>query len=374
MAEPTTERTRCGQTTAAGTPCRNYAVDDGRCRVHARMHAATDDSPGDGGLRRAAPQRDAPTSTARAGAPAASATAPGGSRTEATSVLDALAEVLGDGLGDHLEQVAEFVRRRFTGDYEVDEYGLDPHLTDNVLMPLCLPLYRHWWRVASHGRDHLPDGGGLVVANHAGTLPADGVMLHVDLWEATGRHPRELGADLVFETPFIGHLARKSGATRAGNADADALLARGELVAVFPEGFKGLGKPFSNRYQLARFGRGGFVATALRAGVPILPTAIVGSEEIYPLIWDARQVANALGLPYFPIVAQLLAVPFIGPLGLLPLPSKWSITYGDPIDTSGLGAGAADDPMVVFDLADQVRATIQQMLTTIVMGRQTVFF
>ncbi len=295
-------------------------------------------------------------------------------------MLDALAEVLGDGLGDHLGQVADFVRRRFTGDYEVDDYGLDVHLTDHVLMPLAMPLYRHWWRVASHGRDHLPtssaDGptGGLVVANHAGTLPADGIMLHVDLWEATDRHPRELGADLVFQTPFVGHFARKSGATRAGNTDADALLARGELVVVFPEGFKGLGKPFADRYQLARFGRGGFVATALRAGAPIIPTAIVGSEEIYPLLWDARQIARALGLPYFPLVAQMLAIPFVGPLGLLPLPSKWSITYGTPIDTSHLGPEAADDPMVVFELADQVRSTIQDMLTTIVMGRQTVFF
>nr|WP_274387453.1 lysophospholipid acyltransferase family protein [Salsipaludibacter albus] len=235
-------------------------------------------------------------------------------------------------------------------------------------------MYRHWFRVASHGRDTIPPGGALVVANHAGTLPVDGLMLHVDLWEASGRHPRELGADLVFETPVIGHFARKSGVTRANNRDADDLLARGELVVVFPEGFKGLGKPFASRYQLERFGRGGFVATALRAGVPIVPTAIVGSEEIYPLLWDARQIARALGLPYFPFVAQMLALPFLGPVGLLPLPSKWSITYGEPIDTSDLGPDAADDPMVVFELADRVRSTIQDMLTTILMGRQSVFF
>lgn len=289
-------------------------------------------------------------------------------------VLDALTEVLGEGVADHLSGIGAFLRRRFTGEYEIDDFGLDPDLVVNVLQPLLRPLYDTWWRVSSRDRDHIPDGGGLLVANHAGTLPFDGIMLNYDVYDATGRFLRELGANLVFETPFIGHFARKSGAVRASQADADAILARGDLAGVFPEGFKGLGKPFSQRYQLERFGRGGFVATALRARVPIVPIAIVGSEEIYPLLFDAKVIARALGLPYFPIVAQMLALPFMGPLGLLPLPSKWSITYGEPIETAHLGPGAADDPMVVFELADRVRDAIQRMLTKVVMGRQNVFF
>ncbi len=398
-------RPRCGEPTAAGHPCRNYAVQDGRCRVHLRLAAEEESErssrsdPAEVDETATGPAADPPEPDEPVGAGTAGGPGRGGRPFDGqapppgTSVLDALAAVLGDDLSAHLEAVADFVRRRFTGDYAVDEYGLDPHLTEHVMMPLVMPLYRHWWRVSSHGRDNLPagptapdgesggggaggvgSGGALIVANHAGTLPADGVMLHVDLWEATGRHPRELGADLVFETPFVGHFARKSGATRAGTADADDLLRRGELVVVFPEGFKGLGKPFTSRYRLERFGRGGFVATALRTGAPIVPTAIVGSEEIWPIVWDSHQVARALGLPYFPVVAQSLAMPLLGPLALLPLPSKWSITYGDPIPTDHLGPEAADDPMVVFDLADQVRSTIQDMLTRILMGRQSVFF
>ena len=162
--------------------------------------------------------------------------------------------------------------------------------------------------------------------------------------------------------------------TLANGDDADRLLASGELVAVWPEGFKGIGKPFSERYRLQRFGRGGFVATALRTQVPIIPTAIVGSEEIYPLLVDLKPLARMLGLPYLPVTAQMLASPLIGPAALLPLPSKWSIEYGDPIDTSEYGPEAADDPMVVFDLADQVRETIQHMLYRTLMGRRSVFF
>jgi 1-acyl-sn-glycerol-3-phosphate acyltransferase len=241
-------------------------------------------------------------------------------------------------------------------------------------MPLLRPLHRHYWRVASHGIEHVgQQGGGLIVANHAGTLPADAIMTRLDIFDLTGRHARELGADLVFRTPFVGELARKTGVTLASGDDADRLLARGELVAVWPEGYKGLGKSWQDRYKLQRFGRGGFVATALRAQVPIVPTAIVGSEEIYPLLFDLRVVARLLGLPYFPIVAQALALPVLGPIALLPLPSKWIIEYGEPIDTTAYGADAADDPMAVFDLTDRIRGHIQRMINRNLMGRRSVF-
>jgi len=197
--------------------------------------------------------------------------------------------------------------------------------------------------------------------------------MRFDVLEHTGRHVRELGADLVFRTPFVGELARKTGVTLADGGDAERLLARGEMVAVWPEGFKGIGKPWKERYRLQRFGRGGFVATALRAQVPIVPTAIVGSEEIYPLLHDARILARLLGLPYFPIVPQMLALPILGPLALLPLPSKWLIEYGEPIDTTAYGPEAADDPMVVFDLTDRVRSTIQRMIDRNLTGRTSVF-
>jgi 1-acyl-sn-glycerol-3-phosphate acyltransferase len=180
-----------------------------------------------------------------------------------------------------------------------------------------------------------------------------------------------LGADLVFGVPFLGELARKSGATLASNPDAERLLSRGELVGVWPEGFKGIGKPFSERYKLQRFGRGGFVSAALRTGTPIVPCAIVGAEEIYPILGNMPTVARLLGLPYAPVTPTW---PWLGPLGLVPLPSKWLIEFGAPVPTDGFGDNAAEDPMLVFDLTDQVRQTIQQTLYALLVQRRSVFF
>jgi 1-acyl-sn-glycerol-3-phosphate acyltransferase len=135
-------------------------------------------------------------------------------------------------------------------------------------------------------------------------------------------------------------------------------MRRGELVGVFPEGFKGVGKPYRDRYKLQRFGRGGFVSAALRTGAPIIPVSIVGAEEIYPIIGNIKPLARVLGLPYLPVTPLF---PWLGPLGLLPLPSKWLIRFGEPIDTASRSEDA-DDPIVVFNLADQVRETIQQSL------------
>jgi 1-acyl-sn-glycerol-3-phosphate acyltransferase len=357
-------RPRCGAPTAAGRPCRNHPVADGRCHVHA--------------ARQGPPPAGAPTRGATPSPDEAFARADEElSRRGMGPAVDALAllrDVTDERALDHLREAAAFLRRRLTGDYDIDEFGFDEDLTTHLMMPLLRPLHRHYWRVASHGIEHVPlEGGGLIVANHAGTLPVDALITRLDLFDLTGRHARELGADLVFRTPFVGELARKTGATLASGDDADRLLAAGELVAVWPEGFKGLGKRWKDRYKLQRFGRGGFVATALRAQVPIVPTAIVGSEEIYPLLFDLRLVARLLGLPYFPVVAQLLALPIIGPFALLPLPSKWIIEYGEPIDTTSYGPHAADDPMVVFDLTDQVRDRIQRMLHRNLMGRRSVF-
>lgn len=288
--------------------------------------------------------------------------------------LELLRDAADERFIDALRGLVAFLRRRVTGAYEIDEFGFDEDLTTNVLMPLLRPLHRNYWRVTSHGIEHVPEeGGALLVANHAGTLPADALITRLDVFDLTGRHARELGADLVFRTPFVGEFARKTGATLASGDDADRLLSAGELVAVWPEGFKGLGKPWRDRYKLQRFGRGGFVATASRSGVPIIPTAIVGSEEIYPMLFDLRVVARLLGFPYFPVVPQMFALPVLGPFALLPLPSKWIIEYGEPIDTGVLSAGLAEDPMALFDLTDQVRQRIQDMLHRNLMGRRSVF-
>ncbi len=266
-----------------------------------------------------------------------------------------------------------FLRRRVTGEYSVDEFGFDPELLEQLLMAPFRPLYEKWFRVETRGLENVPDeGGALVVANHSGTIPLDSVMTQLALLDhhPAHRHLRMLGADLVFQSPFIGELARKSGSTLACAPDAKRLLTRGELVGVWPEGFKGIGKPYSERYKLQRFGRGGFVAAALEARVPIIPTAIVGAEEIYPLIGDAKTLARLLGLPYIPITPTF---PWLGPLGMVPMPSKWIIMFGEPIHTEEFPEGSADDPMLVFNLTDQVRENIQQQLYRLLVQRRSVF-
>jgi 1-acyl-sn-glycerol-3-phosphate acyltransferase len=267
-----------------------------------------------------------------------------------------------------------FLRRRITGDYPVDDFGFDPDLNEHVLVPLVRPLFEKYFRVEARGLHNVPsDGGALIVANHSGTLPLDaiGVGQVIHDHHPAHRHLRMLGADLAFSLPVVAPLARKGGHTLACHEDAERLLSSGELVGVWPEGFKGIGKPFGDRYKLQRFGRGGFVGAALRTGVPIIPCAIVGAEEIYPMVGNLKTLARLLGLPYVPVTPTF---PLLGPLGLVPLPTKWLIEFGAPIPTDEFGPAAADDPMLVFNLTDQVRETIQHTLYKLLMQRRSVFF
>jgi 1-acyl-sn-glycerol-3-phosphate acyltransferase len=266
-----------------------------------------------------------------------------------------------------------FLRRRITGDYAVDEFGFDRDLTLHVLAPPFRPLYEKWFRVEASGLHNVPStGGALVVANHSGTLPLDAVMTALALLDhhPAHRHLRMLGADLVFRTPGLGPLARKSGQTLACNPDAERLLRMGELVGVWPEGFKGIGKPFGERYRLRRFGRGGFARTAMRAGVPIIPCSIVGAEEIYPKIADLKPLAKLLGLPYFPVTPFF---PLLGPLGTIPLPTKWRIDFGAPIRTALADPEELEDHGVALETAEHVRETIQETLDSMVAERRSVF-
>ncbi|HEY9264912.1 MAG TPA: lysophospholipid acyltransferase family protein [Mycobacterium sp.] len=276
-------------------------------------------------------------------------------------------------LARRIASVAEFIRKRMMGDYTVDDFGFDPHLNDAIFLPLLRVFFNSWFRVEVSGIENLPeDGAALVVANHAGVLPFDGLMTSVAVRDKHPAHRdlRLLAADIVFDMPMIGQAARKAGHTMACTDDTHRLLAAGELTAVFPEGYKGLGKHFKDRYKLQRFGRGGFVSAALRTKAPIVPCSIVGSEEIYPMVADVKLLARLLGLPYFPITPLF---PLAGPLGVVPLPSKWYIQFGEPIDTSDYDESAADDPMVTFDLTDQVRETIQQTLYQLLANRRNMF-
>jgi 1-acyl-sn-glycerol-3-phosphate acyltransferase len=234
------------------------------------------------------------------------------------------------------------------------------------------PFYNTWFRVETFGVHNIPkEGPGLLVANHAGGLwAADGVITATAVRKETNRYLRMLGADLVFTTPGLAPFARKNGCTLACNADAERLFSQNQLVGVWPEGFKGIGKRYRERYKLQRFGRGGFVTAALRSGAPIVPVSIVGSEEIHPVLGNAKTLARLLNLPYFPLTPTF---PWLGPLGFIPLPSKWYIEFGEPISTAEYGPEGADDPMLVFELTDRVRETIQSTLYRVLVKRRSVW-
>jgi 1-acyl-sn-glycerol-3-phosphate acyltransferase len=316
------EPDRCQAVTAAGRACRNRARPNGFCGVH--------QPPGQ-------------------------------------------VERIGPFSADTVRELLELARRRLVGDYEVDEFGFDPELTTKALLPLVKPLYDYYWRVDWIGLDNVPsNGAAMLVGNHAGTVPVDALVMKFGVLDKhpAHRHVRLLAADLALRLPVVAPLARKMGSTVACDEDALRLLGKGELVGVFPEGYKGVGKGFRNRYKLQRFGRGGFVELALRARVPIVPVAIVGSEEIYPMMFNAKTLARIGGFPYFPITPFF---PWLGPLGLIPLPSKWIIEFGAPIRTDQYGEDAWQDGMLVFDLTDRIRDTIQQMLHANLMKRRGVF-
>jgi 1-acyl-sn-glycerol-3-phosphate acyltransferase len=280
-------------------------------------------------------------------------------------------EVFGDDWERRLAELMAFVRRRLEGDYEVDDYGFDRELTERFLMSALRPVAEKWFRLEVRGLDNIPaEGGALVVSNHSGTVPVDGLMTMLTVHDHAGRFLRPLGADLVFKLPVVSSLARKSGATLACTEDAERMLSGGDLVGVWPEGFKGIGKPFSERYKLQRFGRGGFVSAALRTGVPIIPLSVVGAEEIYPLVGNVPSLARLLGVPYIPITPFF---PWLGPLGLVPLPSKWILEFGEPIRTDAYDPAEAEDPMLVFNVTDQVRETIQHTLFDLLRERDGVF-
>jgi len=274
---------------------------------------------------------------------------------------------------DRLAGAVDFARRQVTGEGEVDEFGFDPEFNSRLLIPVARLLYQQWFRVRMQGLANVPsEGAALVVANHSGTLPLDAIMLQTGLHDdhPAHRNLRLLGADLVYEVPVLSYLARRSGHIRACPANAHRLLLDGELVGVFPEGFKGTGKPFRDRYQLRRFGRGGFAVSALRARVPIIPCAIVGAEEIYPMLADAKPLARALHLPYFPVTPLF---PWLGPVGAVPLPSQWIIEFCPPVPTNGYEPGDESDPGAVADLSGRIRGTIQRKLDDVLDERGPAF-
>ncbi len=263
--------------------------------------------------------------------------------------------------------------RRMAGRYHEDEWGFDEEFAEAVY-PFFEFLYDYWWRIRATGVENVPaHGRALVVSNHSGSLfPFDASMLVGAIMKEhpLPRWPRPMVLNWAFELPFLSFFMRKVGGVPASPFNAIRLLEQDEIVMVFPEGVKGTGKPFSERYRLQRFGRGGFVEVALRTGSPIVPVAVVGAEEIYPKIADSQLLAKLLGAPFVPITPTL---PWLGPLGLIPLPSRWRIEFCEPIDVSEYPPEAADDRALLFEISERVRDTIQEQLYEALLRRGSAF-
>jgi len=256
----------------------------------------------------------------------------------------------------------------------VDEFGRDPMYAARV-EPLIRFIYEKYFRVELEGCEHIPHvGRGLIVANHSGTVPYDGAMIMYAVRKEHGSHRevRPLVEDFVFHFPYLGTFINRIGGVRACQENAERLLLQDQLVAVFPEGIKGIGKLYRERYQLQRFGRGGFIKLALRTDSPIIPAAVVGAEEIHPMLTKVSWLAKSVGIPYIPITPTF---PWLGPRGLVPRPTKWYLRFGEPLPfNTEYGARGAEDRILVNRLSEQVRSRIQEMVDERLSRRRSVLF
>jgi 1-acyl-sn-glycerol-3-phosphate acyltransferase len=273
-----------------------------------------------------------------------------------------------------VDEQVNFFKRRMSGTYTLDPFGMDRDLVE-VARPFLNFMYRSWWRTTSEGLEHVPvEGRALLVGNHSGVLPWDGAMITVAVAEDHPAQNQRLVRSLYlhwFSTlPFIAPALAALGNVPGIPENAVRLLERDELVCVFPEGVKGVGKLFKDRYQLARFGRGGFVQAAIRARAPIVPVAVVGAEEIYPMLANAEPVARVFGMPFFPITPFF---PWLGPLGVIPLPTRWSITFCEPLSTDLYDPAEADNPLTVLGLSELVRSRIQETIDAKLAERRSIF-
>ena len=246
----------------------------------------------------------------------------------------------------------------------------DPELV-RALLPLAMPVYSLYWRVDTYGIENIPtEGPALLASNHSGTIPIDGAMLKLAVLKEHGRNPWLLAGDIAFKIPGFGELIKVAGNAPADRDSTLELMRKGELLGVFPEGYKGIGKGWKKRYQLQRFGRGGFVEVCMETGAPIIPVAIIGAEEAYPMIGNLKFLARRFGAPYFPITPTF---PLLGPLGAIPLPSKWIIAFGEPIPMVQYGPKAVDDTQLVLEITDHVRQTVQDLINENLTKRRHTF-
>jgi 1-acyl-sn-glycerol-3-phosphate acyltransferase len=256
---------------------------------------------------------------------------------------------------------------------DVDEWGRSEHMRE-LARRLFDPVYRRWFRVEWEGLEKIPnDGGALIVANHAGAIPSDAPAIMHGIETELHRPVYGLAEYIFREVPVVGTLWSRVGGVTAQPDNAYRLLReQRQLVLVFPEGTKGTSKTYTERYRLRRFGRGGFVEIAMRAGVPVVPIAVVGAEESMPIVFKIPQLAKVLGVPYVPVTANMLA---LGPLGLVGyFPSKFKFRVLDPIHFEVSPDQPRYSRSKVMDESESIREKIQDALFDMLRQRRSVWF
>jgi len=255
---------------------------------------------------------------------------------------------------------------------EVDEFGMDEVVLRRARPALDF-LYDQYWRVSLAGVEQLPASGPcLLVANHSGLLPYDGLMLAhaIERSHPSGERPRFLAADWLITLPFVQSYLARLGGVRACRENAERLLASKRFVIAFPEGVKGAAKVFRERYRLKRLGRGGVLRVALETGAPLVPVGIVGAEEAHPILFKWTTPARAVGLPFLPVTPTF---PWLGPLGFLPLPTKWVIRIGEPLALGHLAPESAADELLISRLTEDLRVRIQALVDVGLAERESVW-
>lgn len=256
---------------------------------------------------------------------------------------------------------------------DVDEWGRSERVRSLARL-LYNPVYAKWFRTEWEGLERIPaTGGALLIGNHAGAIPSDAPIVMHGIETQLGRPVYGL-ADYFFRTvPVIGTLWSRAGGVPARPDNAYRILHdQGQLALVFPEGVKGPSKSYAERYQLQRFGRGGFVEIAMRAGVPVVPIAIVGSEETMPVLWQVPTLAHALGVPYFPVTANML---LMGPLGLVvPFPAKLRLRVLDPVTFDVPPDQERYLKSRVMEEAERIRGSLQAAVNDMLSERRSVWF
>jgi 1-acyl-sn-glycerol-3-phosphate acyltransferase len=278
------------------------------------------------------------------------------------AALPLSARDLGIALGNRIAKLPNRIN-----EYGYDAYGLSPEFLRRGLLPGAL-LYRFYFRTEVRDIERVPPGRCLLVANHSGQLPFDAMLLAVALLldAEPPRIARGMGEYWIPRLPFFGTAAARGGALVGTPENCRHMLENDECVMVFPEGVRGMNKAFRERYRLQRFGQG-FARVALETGTPVVPVGIVGCEEQQPGLANLPRLARLLGMPAFPLTPTF---PWLGPLGLLPLPVKVHILFGEPIELEG---DSDDEDAVIEVQVARVRGAIEALLAKGLRARRGIF-